>query len=112
MKRLKLIGAGLIMNIAVSQIALAAGWRFCIATSGRVNKIYMTDPFLTSTSMESLERDFDQLLDHLGRVHDSVQCPTGPNEQRVRTMRQYAVTFNQQAGKAIVFVDWKPALSP
>jgi hypothetical protein len=77
MKLLKLSGAGLIINIAGSQFALAVEWRFCIAPSERDHKAYMTDPFLTSISLESLERDFDQLLDRWGRFHEGVQCPHG-----------------------------------
>jgi hypothetical protein len=108
MKCLKLAGAGLIINIAGLQFALAAEWRFCIAPSDRENKTYMTNPFLTSTSMETLERDFDQLLGRWNRFHDSVQCPTGADEQSVRAMREYAEVFNQQIGKMVVLIDWKP----
>jgi hypothetical protein len=68
----------------------------------------MTNPFLTSTSMETLERDFDQLLGRWNRFHDSVQYPTGADEQSVRAMREYAEVFNQQIRKMIVLVDRKP----
>jgi hypothetical protein len=108
MKLLKLAGAGLIINIAGAQLALAADWRFCVAPSNREHEVYMTNPFPTSSSMESLERDFDQLLDRWGRSHDSVQCPTGADEQAVRAMSAHAQAFNQQMGKIVVLIDWKP----
>ena len=108
MRLLKLVGAGLIINIAGSQFALAAEWRFCIAPSDQEHKMYMTNPFLIGTSMGSLERDFDQLLHRWGRFHDSVQCPTGANEQAVRAMHEYAEVFNQRIGKMVVVIDWKP----
>jgi hypothetical protein len=107
MKLLKLAGASLIINIAGSQLALAAEWRFCVAPSDREHTMYMTNPFFTSTSMESLERDFDQLLHRWGRFHDSVQCATGANEQAVRAMREYAEAFNQQMGRMVILIDWK-----
>jgi hypothetical protein len=54
-----------------------------------------------------MERAFHQLLYRSGLRHDSVQCPTGANEQAVRTMRQYAGEFNRQMGNEVVPVDWK-----
>lgn len=107
MKLSRLAGAALILNIAGPQLALAAEWRFCIAPSSQEQKIYVTAPFLAGTSMESMERAFHQLLYRSGLRHDSVQCPTGANEQAVRTMRQYAGEFNRQMGNEVVPVDWK-----
>lgn len=57
--------------------------------------------------MDILERNFDELLDRWGRSHDSVQCPTGENEQAVRNIFEYAEVFNQQIGKMVVLIDWK-----
>jgi hypothetical protein len=109
MKVLQLAGAGLIINIAGLQFALAAEWRFCIAPSNQEHKIYLTAPLLTGTSMETMESGFHQVLDRSGRRHDSVQCPTGANEQAVRAMRQHADEFNRQMGNEIISIDWKPA---
>jgi hypothetical protein len=111
MKLLQLAGAGLIVTIAGLQFAAAAEWRFCIAPANQEHKIYMTAPFLTAAPMEAMESGFDQVLDQLGRRHDSVQCPTGPNEQAVRAMRLHADDFNRQMGTEVVPVDWKPAAS-
>jgi hypothetical protein len=109
MKFLQLAGAGLIINIAGLQFAAAAEWRFCIAPAGQEHKIYMTAPFLTAMPMDAMENGFHQVLDRSGRRHDSVQCPTGANEQAVRAMRQHADDFNRQMGNEVVPIDWKPA---
>jgi hypothetical protein len=109
MKLSQLAGAALIVNFAGLQSAAAAEWRFCIAPAGQEHKIYMTAPLLTATPMEALENGFREALDRSGRRHDSVQCPTGPNEQTVRAMRQHADEFNRQMGNEVVPVDWKPA---
>jgi hypothetical protein len=108
MKPLRLAGAGLIITIAGLEFAAAAEWRFCVAPAGQERKIYMTAPFLATTSMEAMESGFHQVLDHSGRRHDGVQCPTGPNEQAVRAMRQHADDFNRQMGTEVVPVDWRP----
>jgi hypothetical protein len=108
-KLFRFAGAGLIVNIAALQFAAAAEWRFCIAPSNQEHKIYVTAPVLSGTPMEALESGFHQALDRSGRRHDSVQCPTGPNEQAVRVMRQHADEFNRQLGNEVVPVDWRPA---
>ena len=108
MKLLQRAGAALIVSIGGLQFAAAAEWRFCIAPSNPDHKIYMTAPFLSGTPMETMETGFHQVLDRSGRRHDSVQCPTGANEQTVRVMRQHADDFNRQMGNEVVPVDWKP----
>jgi hypothetical protein len=105
----RLAGASLIIVIAGLQFAAAAEWRFCIAPANQERKIYMTAPYLTGTAMETLESGFHQALDRSGRRHDSVQCPTGANEQAVRAMRQHADEFNRQMGNEVIPIDWKPA---
>jgi hypothetical protein len=109
MKIWQFAGAALIFSVAGSQSATAAEWRFCIAPSNQEHRIYMTAPFLTATSMEAMESGFHQILDRSGFRHDSVQCPTGANEQAVRAMRQHADDFNRQMGTEVVPIDWKPA---
>jgi hypothetical protein len=109
MRLLQAACAGMIITVAAPQLAGAAEWRFCLAASGQEHKTYVTAPFLTATPMETMESGFRQALDRLGRPHDSVQCPTGPNEQAVRGMRQHADDFNRQMGNEIVVLDWKPA---
>jgi hypothetical protein len=111
MQLLRLAGAGLIANIAALQLAAAAEWRFCIAPSNQEHKIYVTAPLMTGMPMETLESGFHLLLDRSGRHHDSVQCPTGANEQAVRVMRQHADEFNRQMGNEVVPIDWRPAAS-
>jgi hypothetical protein len=109
MKLSQLAGAVLIVNVAGLQFATAAEWRFCIAPAGQEHKIYMTAPFLTPTPMAAMENGFHEVLDRSGRRHDSVQCPTGANEQAVRAMRHHADEFNRQLGNDVVPLDWKPA---
>src|ERR1700730_12792041 len=109
MKFLQLAGAGLMIPIQALQSAAAAEWRFCIAPANQEHKIYMTAPFFAATPMEAMESGFHQALDRSGRRHDSVQCPTGPNEQAGRAMRQHADEFNRQMGNEVIPVDWKPA---
>jgi hypothetical protein len=103
------IRASRLVNVVAVQVAAAAVWRFCIAPSHQERKIYMTAVFPSTTPMEAVEDGFHRLLDRSGRRHDSVQCPTGPNEQAVRAMRQHADDFNRQMGNEVVPVDWKPA---
>ena len=113
MQFLRLASAGLaiqiLAQIAGSAPALAAEWRFCIAPANPEHKIYVTAPFLATTSMEAMESAFGIALDRAGRRHDSVQCPTGANEQAVRVMRQHSDEFNRQMGNEVVPVDWRPS---
>jgi hypothetical protein len=103
------MAASLVIVIAGLRFAGAAEWRFCIAPSNQEHKLYITAPFLAGISMEAMESGFHQVLDRSGRHHDSVQCPTGPNEQSVRTMRLHADEFNRQLGNEVIPIDWKPA---
>src|SRR5580704_15062364 len=109
MQLLPRAGAALIITLAGLQTAAAAEWRFCIAPSGQEHRIYMTAPFLAAIPMEVMESGFHQPPERSGRRHDSVQCPTGPNERAVRAMRQHADDFNRQMGTEVVPVDWRPA---
>jgi hypothetical protein len=104
-------GTGLVVYVAATQFAAAAEWRFCIALSNQEHRIYVTAPFLSAAPMETMENGLHQTLDRLGRRHDSVQCPTGANEQAVRIMRQHADDFNRQMGNDVVPIDWKPPVT-
>jgi hypothetical protein len=98
-----------LLIMASQHAAQAAEWRFCIAPDSQERRIYITAPFLTAVSMETMESGFHQALARANRHHDSVQCPTGPGEQAVRAMRAHADDFNRQLGTEVVPVDWKPA---
>ncbi len=108
MKPLRTATACLLI-IASQHAAQAAEWRFCIAPDNQERRIYITAPFLTAVSIETMESGFHQALERANRHHDSVQCPTGSGEQAVRAMRQHADDFNRQLGTEVVPVDWKPA---
>ncbi len=108
------LGFGRILAcLAISGAAVAPAqaleWRFCIAPASQEHRIYMTLPFPTTIPMEEMENGFHQILEHAGRRHDSVQCPTGANEQAVQAMRQHAGDFNRQMGNEVVGIDWRPA---
>jgi hypothetical protein len=103
------LAAQLIMQVAGLELALAAEWRFCIAPSNQERRIYMTAPFFAATAMEAVESAFHLALERAGHRHDSVQCPTGANEQAVRAMRQHADEFNRQMAVEVIPVDWRPA---
>ena len=105
----QLAGAGVLINSAAVAPAAALEWRFCIAPVNQEHRIYMTQPFPTTVAMEVMESGFHQALERAGRRHDSVQCPTGANEQAVFAMRQHADDFNRQMGTEVVPIDWKPA---
>ena len=109
MKLSQLVGLGMILNSAAIAPATAAEWRFCIAPANQEHKIYMTPPFSTATTMEAMESGFHEVLERTGRRHDSVQCPTGPDEQAVRAMRRHADDFNRQLGRDVITVDWTPS---
>jgi hypothetical protein len=100
--------AGLIASAASTVPAAALEWRFCIAPANQDHRIYMTPPFSTAVAMEAMESGFHQALEHAGRRHDSVQCPTGSGEAAVRAMHQHADDFNRQMGNEVVGVDWRP----
>jgi hypothetical protein len=106
-----LLGASLLVTGASLTPAAALEWRFCIAPASQEQKIYMTPPFPTTIPMEVIESGFHQALERAGRPHDSVQCPTGANEQAVFAMRQHADDFNRQMGNEVVPIDWRPAAS-
>jgi len=99
----------LFMQAAGVELAFAAEWRFCIASSNQERKIYMTAPFFAATSMEAVEGAFHLALERSGRRHDGVQCPAGANEQAIRAMRLHADEFNRQTGVEVIPVDWRPA---
>jgi hypothetical protein len=107
----RLASAILTIQIAGLRPGLASEWRFCIAPSNQEHKIYMTAPFPASIAMEAIESAFHLVLERGGRRHDSVQCPTGADEQTVRAMRQHADDFNRQMGSEIIPVDWRPPRS-
>jgi hypothetical protein len=109
MKLLLLAGASGVVYMAGAQFAFAVEWRFCIAPSNQEQRIYMTAPFLAGMPLEVMENGFHQALNRSGHRHDSVQCPTGANEQAVRAMRLHADEFNRQMGNEVIPIDWKPA---
>jgi hypothetical protein len=39
--------------------------------------------------------------------HDEVQCPRADDENSIVAMLQFAVKYNQAAGRTIVYVRWE-----
>jgi hypothetical protein len=108
MKLLQLAGTSGLVYMIGAQTAFAIEWRYCIAPSSQEQRIYMTPPFLATTSLEVMENGFHQALIRSGHRHDSVQCAAAANEQAAYAMRRHADEFNRQMGNEVIQIDWKP----
>ncbi len=92
----------------VSQAAQAQDWRYCLSPQHAEHKVYMSEPFATSKSMDRLQDEFAAALARAGLRHGAVQCPRG-DEQSIQMMRSQAVRFNRDSGNAVVEFDrWRP----
>ena len=52
-------------------------WQYCLAPSYAENKVYVSAPFLKSTSLYATETAFAKQLHESELPHDVVQCPNG-----------------------------------
>ncbi len=92
----------------VSPAAQAQDWRYCLSPQRAEHKVYMSEPFATSKSMERLQDEFAAALARAGLRHGAVQCPRG-DEQSIELMRSQAVRFNRDSGNTVVEFDrWRP----
>src|SRR5262249_46312665 len=73
-------------------------WQYCLAPSNADNKIYISAPFPKSTSLHVNETAFAKKLVESKIQHGPVQCPNGVDEPSVLSMRQRAISFNQDRG--------------
>ena len=81
-------------------------WQYCVAPSYAENKVYVSAPFLKSESLYATETAFAKALHESELPHDVIQCPNGTDEPTILSMRQHAISFNQDRGNTIVTLDW------
>lgn len=103
------VTVGLVVAIAMSQTALAADWRYCLAPSNDEHKVYFSGAFATSADAWRSDSEFDQALIRAGLHHDEVQCPRAGDESAIMTMLQDAIAYNRRIGRKIIYVGWEPA---
>jgi hypothetical protein len=84
----------------------SAAWQYCLAPSNADNKIYLSAPFPKSSSLHVNETAFAKKLRESKIQHGAVQCPNGVDEPSVLSMRQRAISFNQDRGNTIVTLGW------
>src|SRR5664280_2110628 len=67
----------------------------CLTAAENEHKIYMSKPFESDSSIETIENAFSRLLSQLNVRPREVQCPRSTTEQSILAMRRHAITFNQ-----------------
>jgi hypothetical protein len=86
-----------------------SGWQYCLAASHTERKVYLSLLFpKRATLSDDAEAAFNQMLLRSDIRHDSAQCPKRDDEYSLSSMRQHAISFNNEAGNAIIAVNWKP----
>jgi hypothetical protein len=99
-----LIGWALIATTSAN----ATDWRYCLTAAADEHKVYMSEPFQTDASMDTVTEAFSHLLARLNLRHGEVQCPRGDTERSISTMRDYAISFNRLNGNEIAKVGGRP----
>ena len=84
----------------------SAAWQYCLAPSYAENKIYISAPFPKSASLHASETAFAKKLLESEIQHDAIQCPNGNDESAILSMRQRAMSFNQDRGNTIITLAW------
>jgi hypothetical protein len=87
--------------------AQASDWRYCIAPAPAQHTIYMSAPFPTDETMDTIEAEFGRVLDHAMLQHESVQCPRG-DADTIAGMKQQAIKYNEVSGNKVVQLNWRP----
>jgi hypothetical protein len=104
-----LVGYAL-MNSSLS--ADNAEWRYCFAPSDATRTIYLSDVFVTTALLDTLEASFKQVLAHSSIAYDTVQCPRARNRTDISASRSHALKFNKEFFmRSAVEVRW-PAAQP
>ena len=104
---LRSIVAGFVLAISICQMASADEWRYCLAPSNDEHKIYFSGAFRTSADPGTADSAFERALTQARLRHEEVQCPRADDENSIVAMLQYAVKYNQAAGRMIVYVRWE-----
>jgi hypothetical protein len=81
-------------------------WQYCLAPSYADNKVYISAPFPKSVSLHANEKAFARKLHESKIQHGAVQCPNGSDEPSLLSMRQRAISFNEDRGNTIVTLGW------
>jgi hypothetical protein len=76
-----------------------------LAPSYAENKIYISAPF-PNASLHASETAFAKKLFESKIQHDAIQCPNGNDESAILSMRQRAMSFNQDRGNTIIILAW------
>jgi hypothetical protein len=84
----------------------SSAWQYCLASSYAENKVYISAPYPKSASLYASETAFAKRLLQSEIQHDAVQCPNGNDEPSISSMRQRAISFNQDRGNMIITLDW------
>ena len=100
------IDATIYTGASSTSLDRSAAWQYCLAPSLAENKVYISAPFPKSASLHVSETAFAKKLLESKMQHDAVQCPNGNDEPVISSMRQRAISFNQDRGNTIVTLDW------
>jgi hypothetical protein len=84
----------------------SAAWQYCVAPSPADSKVYISAAFPKRFSLFANETAFARKLQESKIQHGAVQCPNSGDEPSILSMRQRAISFNQDRGNTIVTVDW------
>ena len=87
----------------------AAEWRFCYAGHEQGRRFYISQPFLTTGSLESIERQWVTWLGRQAVRSETTGCPRGPDRPGVEAFIKSAVRYNAGLGRNAVELDWQPA---
>ncbi len=83
-------------------------WQYCLAPSNTENKVYISPAFPESAAPDNAATGFGKMLAQSEIKHDVVECPIGKDKSSIASMRAGAISFNQQVGKTIIPLNWKP----
>ena len=96
------VGFALIM--ANSHAALGVDWQYCLAPSQADHKVYLSGAFPAHGALSDADNIFEQMLEQARLRHDVVQCPRADDERSIIAMEQYAITYNQEIGNAVIHI--------
>jgi hypothetical protein len=98
----------LTLIVLIPRIAMADGWRYCLAPFHAEHKIYMSSPFPATIAMDAAESQFGRELTRSGVRYDDVQCPLSESESGALAMQRHAVSVNHELGIQVINMHWKP----
>lgn len=98
----------LLVGLAASQ-AHAAEWRYCLAQDEGTQKVYVTDPFQSDRTFQTLEAQFNAWLRE-NELHSNIgaNCPRAISPYGPAADIRSAIEYNRRLGVKAVRVDWLP----